>query len=173
MTLTTLHKTIFLALTALMLAGCGAETDPKVAFDNGDYETAHKLWLPLAKNGDAVAQNYMGILYYLGFGVTRDYLKAVEWYEKAATAGNSDAQKNYGDMLLFARGTKKNIYEAYKWYFAAFQQGNEGAGKQIEVIAASGNLSPNQQMHAKIDANPFIMDDSKKFMSHDTYINKN
>ena len=49
---------------------------PGVAFDfnavgveNGDYETAYTLWMPLAESGDADAQNYMGILYYLGFGV--------------------------------------------------------------------------------------------------------
>lgn len=163
---------VFFIVSSLSLIGCGAETDPMTAFEKGDYVTAYKLWQPLAQNGDAEAQNYLGILYYLGFGVNRDYKKALEWYEKAAMAGHADAQRNYGDMLHFGRGTKKNNYEAYKWYFAASQQGNDGAGKQIEVIAASGNLSPNQQMHAKIDANPFIMDESRRFMSHDTYINK-
>ncbi len=155
-----------------MLSACGAETDPKVAFNKGDYETAYKLWRPIAEQGDAEAQNYMGIIYYLGFGVNRDYTKALNWYEKAAKAGYADGQRNYGDMLHFGRGTKKDNYQAYKWYFAAYQGGNEGAGKQIEVIAASGNLSPNQQLHAKIEANEFILDESKRFMSHDTYINK-
>ncbi len=155
-----------------MLSACGAETDPKVAFNKGDYETAYKLWRPIAEQGDAEAQNYMGIIYYLGLGVNRDYTKALNWYEKAAKAGYADGQRNYGDMLHFGRGTKKDNYQAYKWYFAAFQGGNKGAGKQIEVIAASGNLSPNQQLHAKIEANEFILDESKRFMSHDTYINK-
>lgn len=156
----------------IVLSGCGQETDPKKAFDKGNYETAYKLWAPIAEQGDAEAQNYLGIMYYLGFGVSRDYKKAIQWYEKAATAGHADAQRNYGDMLHFGRGVQKDNYKAYKWYFAASQQGNIGAGKQIEVIAASGNLSPNQQMHAKIEANEFIMDESKRFMSHDTYINK-
>lgn len=163
---------VFLLVASLTLTGCGAEQDPKAAFDKGDYKTAFQLWQPLAQNGDPEAQNYLGILYYLGFGVSRDYLKSIEWYEKAAKAGHADAQRNFGDMLHFGRGTKRNNYEAYKWYFAAAQQGNDVANKQISVIAASGNLSPNQQMHAKIDANPFILDESKRFMSHDTYINK-
>ena len=118
----------------LLLMACGSDIDAKTAFDKGDYETAFKLWKPLADKGDAEAQNYLGILYYLGFGVNRDYSKAVQWYEKAARAGNPDAQRNYGDMLHFGRGIKKSNYLAYKWYFAASQQGNAGAGKQIEVI---------------------------------------
>jgi len=163
---------LFVIITTMQFAACSKETDPKKAFDSGDYEAAFNLWMPLAKNGDADAQNYLGIHYYLGFGVQKDYKKALELYERAAKAGHADAQRNYGDMINFGRGIKKDNEKAYKWYFAASQQGNEKATRQIEVIAASGNLSTNQQMHAKIEANEFILDKTKRFMSHDTYINK-
>ncbi len=160
-------------MTTLQITGCGKETDPKIAFESGDYETALNLWIPLAEKGNPEAQNYLGILYYLGLGTDKDYKQALEWYERAARAGHPDAQRNYGDMINFGRaGLKKDNKEAYKWYFAAAQQGNEKATRQIEVIAASGNLSPNQQMHAKIAANEFIMDEKKRFTSHDTYIDR-
>lgn len=162
----------FSILLILTISACSKETDPKKMFDKGDYEAAFNLWLPLAENGDADAQNYLGIIYSLGLGKEKDYKKSLAWYERAAKAGNADAQRNYGDMLNFGRGTKKDNYQAYKWYFAASQQGNKKAETQIAVIAASGNLSPNQQMHAKIEANEFILDESKRFMSHDTYIEK-
>ena len=164
---------LFILITILQITACGKETDPKKAFENGDYETAFSLWMPLAESGDADAQNYMGILYYLGFGVQKDYKKSLEWYGRAAKAGHADAQRNYGDMINFGRGIQRSNQEAYKWYFAASQQGNQKAARPIEVLAASGNLSPNQQMHAKIEANEFILDEEKRFMSHDTYINKN
>lgn len=163
---------LLIVIASLQISACGKDTDPKKAFEKGDYSTAIKLWTPMAENNDTEAQNYLGILYSLGLGVERDYKKSLEWYERAAKGGHPDAQRNYGDMINFGRGTQKNNYEAYKWYFAASQQGNEKALRQIEVIAASGNLSPNQQMHAKIDANEFILDEDKRFMSHDTYINK-
>ncbi len=163
---------LFMLMTILQIAACRKETDPVKAFENGDYETAFILWMPLAEKGDANAQNYLGIIYYLGFGVQRDYKKAVEWYERAAKAGHSDAQRNYADMIHFGRGVKKSNKEAYKWYFAASQQGNIKATRQIGVLAASGNLSPNQQMYAKIEANEYILDEDKRFMSHDTYIDK-
>ncbi len=163
---------VSLLFLMLIICACGGSKDPLTAFESGDYETAYRLWLPMAEDGDAEAQNYLGIMHYLGFGVDRDYSKALEWYQKSAEAGHPDGQRNYGDMINFGRGIKKDNYQAYKWYFAASQQGNEGALRQIEAIAASGNLSPNQQMHAKIEANEFIMDESKRFMSHDTYIKK-
>ncbi|MEM7304137.1 MAG: tetratricopeptide repeat protein [Pseudomonadota bacterium] len=168
-----LLQLLLFAIVLFHLSACSDETDPKKAFDNGDYETAFNLWMPLAENGDDEAQNYLGIMYYLGLGVSKDSRKAVEWYQRAAIAGNADAQRNYGDMLNYGRaGLKKDNFQAYKWYFAASQQGNKKAESQIRVIAASGNLSPNQQMHAKIEANEFILDESKRFMSHDTYIDK-
>jgi TPR repeat protein len=154
------------------VSSCTSESDPKIAFDKGDYETAFNIWLPLAENGDADAQNYLGIIYYLGLGTKRNYKISLEWYERAAKAGHADAQRNYGDMINYGRGIRKDNYEAFKWYFAAFQQGNMKAKNQMDAIAASGNLSPNQQMHAKIEANEFIIDESKRFMSHDTYIDK-
>jgi TPR repeat protein len=163
---------LLLVVVLFQISACAKETNPKKAFDSGDYETAISLWRPLAENGDADAQNYLGIIYYLGLGVSKDYKKALEWYGRAAKAGHADAQRNYGDMINFGRGTQKDNYQAYKWYFAASQQGNKKAENQISVIAASGNLSPNQQMHAKIEANEFIMDETKRFMSHDTYIDK-
>lgn len=165
--------TCFFSLFLLIfISACSNEADPLKAFKKGDYESAYKLWLPLAEEGDANAQNYLGIMYSLGLGIKRDYKKSLDWYERAAKAGNADAQRNFGDMINFGRGTQKDNYQAYKWYFAASQQGNKKAETQIAVIAASGNLSPNQQMHAKIEANEFILDESKRFMSHDTYIDK-
>lgn len=164
---------ILTLITTLQITACGKETDPKKAFENGDYETAFSLWMPLAESGNADAQNYLGILYYLGFGVQKDYKKSLEWYERAAKAGHADAQRNYGDMINFGRGVKKDNYQAYKWYFASSQQGNEAAMRQLEVLTAANNVTPNQQMHAKIEASEFILDEDKRFMSHDTYIDKN
>ena len=39
------------------------------AYDRKDYETAHKLWLPLAEQGDVDAQYNLGTMYDLGQGV--------------------------------------------------------------------------------------------------------
>jgi TPR repeat protein len=48
--------------------------------------------------GYAEAQVIMGLLYYKGQGVTRDYEKSVTWLRKAVSQGHNDA-KMYMDTL--------------------------------------------------------------------------
>ena len=68
------------------------------ALQRGDHAAALKEWRPLAEQGNALAQSALGLMYYEGRGVTRDYLEAVEWYRKAAEQGNAWAQNNLGVM---------------------------------------------------------------------------
>lgn len=164
-----MHK-IFLLLIFVLFTACSKIDDPKVAFKNGDFETSYKLWMPLAKNGDPEAENYLGVHYYAGLGVKRDYAKALHWYELAARKGYPSAQRHFGDMLYAGYGIRQDFYKAFIWYFAASQQGNEDAKLKLELITSENKLTPNQQMHAKIEANEFISDVKNRFTSHDTYI---
>ena len=45
------------------------------ATERGDYQTAFKLWLPLAEQGDAKAQFNLGVMYGNGLGVKQDDLE--------------------------------------------------------------------------------------------------
>ena len=47
-------------------------------------EHLYRLILPLAKNGDIIAQHSLGILFNFGFGVTENFRKAFFWYKKSA-----------------------------------------------------------------------------------------
>lgn len=168
-----LNKSKLLILLVFFgFSACGGPTDPYAAFEAGDYETAYKLLKPLADQGDTKAQNHLGVHYFLGLGVAKDQRKAVEWYEKAAKQGDPDAQRNLGDMYMNGHGVQKDDFKAYMWYFAAVQQGNESAQARIDILAGLGNISPNKQMHAKIEANEYILDPENRFMSHDTYVDK-
>ena len=48
------------------------------ALEREDYETAYKLFLPLAEQGDADAQFNLGTMYYGGEGVPQDYAEAIK-----------------------------------------------------------------------------------------------
>ena len=50
----------------------------------------------LAKQGDAVAQYNLGMLYDAGQGVPQDYEQARDWFLKAAAQGDAVAQKQLG-----------------------------------------------------------------------------
>ena len=64
------------------------------AYESGDYTTALEEWLPIAEQGDARAQYNLGVMFYFGEGVQKDYAAAAEWYTKAAEQGNAAALRN-------------------------------------------------------------------------------
>ena len=49
-----------------------------------------------AEQGDAAAQNELGVMYYSGTGVPKNSTEAVKWFRKAARQGNAAAQFNLG-----------------------------------------------------------------------------
>ena len=141
----------------LLSAGCDNGKTARQAFDAGDYITAYKLFKPKAEAGDSEAQNYLGVHYYLGLGVKRDWRQALQWYEKAAKQGEPKAQLNYGLMFHNAYGTNRDIIAAFKWYYAAYRQGNATAKRYMNSLAADNLLSPNQIDYAKFQAKQYII----------------
>ncbi len=73
------------------------------AYKRGDYATALEELRPLAEQGDAKAQFYLGAMYAKGKGVPQDYAEAVKWYRKAAAQGLAEAQNNLD--LMYAKAT--------------------------------------------------------------------
>jgi hypothetical protein len=87
-----------------------------VAYDRADYRTSLHVWLPQAKEGDPVAQNYVGEIYERGLGIEPDYATAAAWYQKAADQGNSRARINLGFLYEKGLGLTKNLAQALNWY---------------------------------------------------------
>ena len=57
------------------------------AFQKEDYATALKEFKPLAEQGNAEAQIYIGVIYDFGYDVLEDDKEAVKWYRLAAEQG--------------------------------------------------------------------------------------
>jgi len=93
-----------------------ANADALAAYNRGDYETALRLWRPLADQGHASAQISLGLMYDNGQGVPQDYIEAVKWYRKAVEQGNAAAQNNLGTMYDLGKGVPQDYVEAHKWY---------------------------------------------------------
>ena len=62
------------------------------AAQRGDYSTALREWKPLAEQGNADAQNNLGLMYREGQGVPQDYKTAVKWYQRAAEQGDAGSR---------------------------------------------------------------------------------
>lgn len=144
----------------LVLSGCTDPADPKAHFDKGDYGKAYKLWLSRAEQGDIEAMNYLGIQYYLGLGMPRDYQQASNWFEQAASAGVADAQYNLGTMYENGEYFSVDYMKAYMWLYAAHENGNTNAVNRMRGIAGvnelSAKLSAKQVAQAEQLAEPYI-----------------
>ena len=77
----------------------------KSAFEAGDYDTALELLILLADQGNAKAQNNLGLMYDEGTGVPQNYAEAVKWYRKAASQGDAVAQSNLASGLWYKLST--------------------------------------------------------------------
>jgi len=87
-----------------------------------------------AKQGDAVAQCELGLYYYNGTGVAKDFVEAVKWYRKAVEQGAAGAQCNLG--ARYYQG--KHYVEAVKWFRKAAAQENATAQFNLGVCYYRG-----------------------------------
>ena len=88
---------LFSCLAGPLALGANDETPPDffaayTAYEQGDHETAHRVWLVLAKRGDVDAQFNLSALYDNGLGVARDVKKAALWYDRAAVRNVGPAE---------------------------------------------------------------------------------
>ncbi len=101
-----------------------------------------------ADHGNAVAQCQLGDCYRLGQGVRQDWVRAVEWYRKAAEQGNADAQYKVGLSYSNGTGVATNAAEGLKWYRKAAEQGNAPAQNMVAAIYDMGLGVPQDYVEA-------------------------
>ena len=106
-------------------------------YNRKKYNAAFIGFMELARNGDAVSQFYIGVIYYHGYGVCQSYEEAVEWYRLAADQGYALAQYNLGIMYENGTGVPQSYDEAVKWYRLAADQGYADAQEKLKAIYES------------------------------------
>lgn len=67
-------------------------------FHKENYEGALEMLEPLATEGSAEAQAYLGVMYQLGLGVERNVPEAFQWLTRAAQQGVGFAAHNLGTL---------------------------------------------------------------------------
>ena len=145
----TLSRSLFILFLLLWPACAPEDFQAGVnAYNQGDYETAFKLWLPLAEQGEAEAQYYLGGLYFKGEGVPQDYVQAREWWLKAAEQGNAMAQNTLGVMYAEGEGVSQDDEEAARWYRRAAEQGDAKAQHNLGVRYDTGQGVPQDDVQA-------------------------
>jgi uncharacterized protein len=132
-----LHTAIigFFAVGFFALSATPAFANGEGPYRNGDFPKAYALFSPLAKDGVADAQYYIGLMYAKGQAVPQDAAMAVEWYQKAANQGHALAQNNLGYMYGQGAGVPRNFVNAHMWYSLAAAAGNVLSQENRDLIA--------------------------------------
>ena len=152
-----LITTICLTLTILLgSVGMSASADLHkgyTAYTSGDYATALREFQPLAKQGNAIAQTILGVMYENGQGVPKNEETAVKWFKLAAEQGNASAQYNLGVMYDNGRGVLQDYKTAVKWWRLAAEQGDAAAQTNLGVMYGTGRGVIQDNVYAHMWAN--------------------
>jgi S1-C subfamily serine protease len=80
-----------------------------------------------AENGDAALQYQLGLCYFNGTSVAKDYLEAARWWRKSAEQDYAPAQYQFGLCYYAGYGVEQNYAESAKWWAKSAERGNAPA----------------------------------------------
>ncbi len=128
-----LYFAIALALGVHLSAHAGFPEGAS-AYNARNYSVALKEIVPLAKAGHADAQHLLGLMYYMGRGVARDYKQAFTWHHRAARQGKADAQYVVGAMYYTGNAVPQDQKHAVTWFHKAAEQGHAQAQHALGLM---------------------------------------
>ncbi|MES2318026.1 MAG: tetratricopeptide repeat protein [Pseudomonadota bacterium] len=123
--------TIAVSLAANATAGF---TEGANAYNAKNYSLALKEVTPLARAGHRDAQHLLGLMYYMGRGVARDYKQAMTWHRKAAEQGKADAQYVVGAMYYTGNAVPPDPKAAVPWFRRAAEKGHAEAQHALGLM---------------------------------------
>lgn len=109
-----------------------------LAFEDGDFTGALRLWQPLAEQGSADAQLGLGVIYMDGLAEPQDDTRAAGWFALAAEQGSAEAAYNLGFLFFSGRGLQQDLQQAKRWFAAAADQGHAEANYYLGTMYAGG-----------------------------------
>lgn len=94
-----------------------------VAFMEGDYEGAAKMYLEGARDGDALASFNYGYCLWRGLGAPYDPKEAKSFFAFARDLEGGEACYNIAMLYLHGEGVEKNYVKAYEYMTVSATQG--------------------------------------------------
>ena len=155
-----------LGLAIFMITLVGRVSSPEAAtledardlMEAGEFEAAKEAFLPLARSGNADAEELIGVLYALGLGVERDPERAFEWCLRSAMKGHPGAQSGVGWSYELGLGMPApDLVRAYLWYGLSMIGGDPDAAISIEKVVKK--MTPEE-----IDRGNVLINDYKGWM---------
>ena len=96
-----------------------------------------KIELSDLGNSDALLN--LGIVYLNGFGIEKDYSKAIQYFELSSNLGNSDSYLYLGNLYYNGEGVKKDYLKAKEFYELSSRLNNSNAHNALGELYLYGN----------------------------------
>ena len=144
----------FITLLAVLwpIAAHAGFEDATQAYGAGDYTKAMAEFKPLAEQGDAKSQYFVGFLYFRGYGVAKDNAEAANWFRKAAAQGDSLGAFYLGKMYEKGEGVEKDLTQAYLWLSVSAKNApnaRDATYTREDIQKLERKMSPEQLAKAK------------------------
>lgn len=147
--LATILLIFFVTNTALANANLERARD---LMETNQFEEARRALLPLARSGNADAEELIGVMYALGLGVERDDERAFEWYLRSSLKGHPGAQSGIGWYYEVGRGMPApDLVRGYMWYVLSAIGGDPDAAISQEEIVKKMTPEQIEKAHILID----------------------
>jgi Sel1 repeat len=109
--------------------------DAKDALDAQDFTTALELYRQVADDGNAAAENNVGLFYVKGWGVPQDPKKAMHWFRKADRDGSIYAKNNLVGLRQQLHGPQRD--EILKYGNSSLAPQKKTAQKSVRLAELS------------------------------------
>jgi hypothetical protein len=115
------------------------DSQPPEDKKSGISATNEKTPLAKAGNGDAGAQNKIGVPDESGKAEPKDPVEALKWLRKEAERGNADAQSRLGLRYYDGDGVATDLTESVTWLRKAAEQGHALAQYRLGACYVDGS----------------------------------
>ena len=110
------------------------------SFSFGDYDVARKYYERALQidSKNVKANNRLAMIYRFGYGVKRNYERAIDYYRRASDLGDGGAAFNVATFYLKGEGVKRDFKEARRWLALSADRGCADALYQIGCLYFNG-----------------------------------
>ncbi len=147
-------------LAAVLVLAVGLASNANAGMDEGvqfyitgEYDKALAEFKPLAEQGDAKAQYFMGFLYHHGYGMKVNEVEAAKWFRMGADQGEWQSQYYLGVIYEKGVGIPKDLAAAHMWLSLAATNPGTTFRDSLHTKEAIGKLEqkmkPEQIAQAK------------------------
>ncbi len=142
-----MNRKLALILLSLLLVVCTTATaqnakawlkDGNTRYAEGKYKEAAELYEKAANAGSAEAQCNLGVMYYEGEGVDKDFSSAAMWFKRAAKMRYAKAEYNLALCYMNGQGVPTSYDKALIYMKASAQRGYTEAQERLADLYAKG-----------------------------------